>query len=188
DSTCSATEYLIQHGHREIGYLKSEITIKNFFYRQEGYQRALKTHGLEIPENGIISLPPTMDGARTAMNRMLENGLKLPTALVADNDIIALGAMKAMQDHGLKVPEDVSLIGFDDLPFCSITTPGLTTIRVFKQEMGRTAVRRLLELVRYGDQYVTKSQTCTAFVERGSVRDCTPPVVDSEPEQPAKHA
>ena len=80
------------------------------------------------------------------------------------------------------------MIGFDDLPFCSITTPGLTTIRVFKQEMGRTAVRRLLELVRYGDQYVTKSQICTVFVERGSVRDCTPPVVDSEPEQPAKHA
>lgn len=170
DSTCAATEYLIQHGHREIGYLKSEITIKNFFYRQEGYQRALKTHGLEIPENGIISLPPTMDGARTAMNRMLEDGLKLPTALVADNDIIALGAMKAMQDHGLKVPEDVSLIGFDDLPFCSITTPGLTTIRVFKQEMGRTAVRRLIELIRHGDQFVTKSQICTEFIERDSVQ------------------
>ena len=170
DATCSATEYLIQHGHREIGYLKSEITIKNFFYRQEGYQRALKTHGLEIPENGIISLPPTMDGARTAMNRMLEDGLKLPTALVADNDIIALGAMKAMQDHGLKVPEDVSLIGFDDLPFCSITTPGLTTIRVFKQEMGRTAVRRLIELIRHGDQFVTKSQICTEFIERDSVQ------------------
>ena len=170
DSTCSATEYLIQHGHREIGYLKSEITIKNFFYRQEGYQRALKTHGLEIPENGIISLPPTMDGARTAMNRMLEDGLKLPTALVADNDIIALGAMKAMQDHGLKVPEDVTLIGVDDLPFCSITTPGLTTIRVFKQEMGRTAVRRLIELIRHGDQFVTKSQICTEFIERDSVQ------------------
>ncbi len=170
DSTCAATEYLIQHGHREIGYLKSEITIKNFFYRQEGYQRALKTHGLEIPESGMISLPPTMDGARIAMNRMLEDGLKLPTALVADNDIIALGAMKAMQDHGLKVPEDVSLIGFDDLPFCSITTPGLTTIRVFKQEMGRTAVRRLIELIRHGDQFVTKSQICTEFIERDSVQ------------------
>lgn len=49
--------------------------------------------------------------------------------------------MKAMQDNGIRVPDDVSIIGFDDLPFCSITTPGLTTIRVFKQEMGRTAVR-----------------------------------------------
>ena len=104
------------------------------------------------------------------MNRMLEDGLKLPTALVADNDIIALGAMKAMQDHGLKVPEEVSLIGFDDLPFCSITTPGLTTIRVFKQEMGRTAVRRLIELIRHGDQFVTKSQICTEFIERDSVQ------------------
>lgn len=173
DSTCAATEYLIGHGHREIGYLSSEITIKNFFYRQEGYHRALKAHGLEVPEGGIITLPPTMDGARTAMNQMLSEGLKLPGALVADNDIIALGAMKAMQDHGLKIPEDVSIIGFDDLPFCSITTPGLTTIRVFKQEMGRTAVRRLIELIRNGDKFVTKSQICTEFIERDSVRFCT---------------
>ena len=173
DSTCAATEYLIGHGHREIGYLSSEITIKNFFYRQEGYHRALKAHGLEVPEGGIITLPPTMDGARTAMNQMLSDGLKLPGALVADNDIIALGAMKAMQDHGLKIPEDVSIIGFDDLPFCSITTPGLTTIRVFKQEMGRTAVRRLIELIRNGDKFVTKSQICTEFIERDSVRFCT---------------
>ncbi len=173
DSTCAATEYLIGHGHREIGYLCSEIPIKNFFYRQEGYHRALKAHGLEVPEGGIITLPPTMDGARIAMNRMLADGLKLPGALVADNDIVALGAMKAMQDNGLKIPEDVSIIGFDDLPFCSITTPGLTTIRVFKQEMGRTAVRRLIELIRNGDKFITKSQICTEFIERDSVRFCT---------------
>ena len=173
DSTCAATEYLIAHGHQQIGYLSSEITIKNFFYRQEGYHRALKAHGLDVPEGGIISLPPTMDGARIAMNRLLSEGIKLPGALVADNDIIALGAMKAMQDHGLKIPEDVSIIGFDDLPFCSITTPGLTTIRVFKQEMGRTAVRRLIELIRNGDKFVTKSQICTEFIERDSVRFCT---------------
>lgn len=188
DSSCAAAEYLIRRGHREIGYLQSEIPIKNFFYRIEGYERALKAHGLEPPEGGVLKLPPSMDGAREQMNRLLREGVKLPPAFLADNDIIALGAMKAMQDNGIRVPDDVSIIGFDDLPFCSITTPGLTTIRVFKQEMGRTAVRRLLELIRYGDQYVTKSQICTAFVERGSVRDCTPPVVDSEPEQPAKHA
>lgn len=169
DSTCAAAEYLIANGYKEIGYLKSNINIKNFFYRQEGYERALKAHGLEIPENGLISLPPTMDGARAQMNRLLSAGIRLPEALLADNDIIALGAMKAMQDHGIRIPEDVSIIGFDDLPFCSITTPGLTTIHVYKQEMGRTAVRRLLELIRNGDRFVTKSQICTEFVERGSV-------------------
>ena len=103
------------------------------------------------------------------MNRLLSAGIRLPEALLADNDIIALGAMKAMQDHGIRIPEDVSIIGFDDLPFCSITTPSLTTIHVYKQEMGRTAVRRLLELIRNGDRFVTKSQICTEFVERGSV-------------------
>ncbi len=178
DSSCLAAEYLIRKGHTQIGYLKSGIPIKNFFYRQEGYERALKAHGLEVPEDGIIVLPPTMDGAREQMNYLLENGAALPGAFLADNDIIALGAMKAMQDHGIRIPEDVSIIGFDDMPFCSITTPGLTTIRVFKQEMGRTAVRRLIELIRQGDRFVTKSQICTEFIERGSVLDCTAPSQD----------
>lgn len=173
DSSCSAAEYLIHKGHTQIGYLKSGIPIKNFFYRQQGYERALKAHGLEIPEGGIILLPPTMDGAREQMNYFLENGITLPKAFLADNDIIALGAMKAMQDHNIRIPEDVSIIGFDDMPFCSITTPGLTTIRVFKQDMGRTAVRRLIELIHHDDRFVTKSQICTEFIERGSVLDCT---------------
>ena len=185
DSACAAAEYLIRRGHKKIGYLQSEIPIKNFFYRFEGYERALKAHGLEPPEGGIVRLPPSMDGARERMNRLLKEGIALPSAYLADNDIIALGAMKAMQDNGISIPGDVSIIGFDDLPFCSITTPGLTTIRVFKQEMGRTAVRRLLELIRYGDRFVTKSQICTAFVERGSVKVNTPPVLDIGPDCPA---
>ena len=172
DSTVAATDFLIRSGHKEIGYLMSDTEIKNFFYRQEGYERAMKTHGLSIPEHSILALPPTMDGAREKMDELLTNGLSLPSAFVADNDIIALGAMKAMQDHGIRIPEDVSIIGFDDMPFCSITTPALTTIRVFKQEMGRTAVRRLIELIRYGDDFVTKSQICTEFIERDSVRKC----------------
>lgn len=174
DSSCRAAEYLLRRGHTRIGYLKSSIPVKNFFYRQEGYARALKAHGLEIPENGVLTLPPTMDGARQQMNYLLaEEDFTLPSAFLADNDIIALGVMKALQDQGVRIPEDVSIIGFDDLPFCSITTPGLSTIRVFKQEMGRTAVRRLIELIKNGDRFVTKSQICTAFIERDSVCDCT---------------
>lgn len=57
------------------------------------------------------------------MNRLLSAGIRLPEALLADNDIIALGAMKAMQDHGIRIPEDVSIIGFDDLPFAASRPP-----------------------------------------------------------------
>ena len=104
------------------------------------------------------------------MNRLLEGRPEMPTAFFADNDIIAMGAMKALQEHGFRIPDDISIVGFDDLPFCSVTSPSLSTIKVFKQEMGRAAVRRLNELIQYGDQFKTKTQICCEFIERESVK------------------
>lgn len=94
----------------------------------------------------------------------------LPTAYFADNDIIALGAVKALKERGIRIPADVSVIGFDDMPFCEISSPALTTIRVFKQEMGTVAVKRLLEHLADEKVINTKIQVCTQFVERDSVR------------------
>jgi len=111
-----------------------------------------------------------MNGAYRDMLKYLEGNPNLPTAYFADNDMIALGAMKALQEKGYKIPEDVSVIGFDDLPFSEIATPGLTSLRVPKQEMGRMAVRKVIEMMK-GDDFVrTKLQVCTAFVERNSVK------------------
>ena len=94
----------------------------------------------------------------------------LPTAFFADNDMIALGAMKAMSESGIRIPEDVSIIGFDDLPYSSISLPPLTTLRVPKQEMGRSAVRRLCAIIEDNDDVRFKIQVCTQFIERDSVR------------------
>ena len=95
----------------------------------------------------------------------------LPTAYISDNDIIALGAIKGLKEFGLKIPADISVIGFDDMPFCEISSPALTTLRVFKQEMGIVAVKRLLEHLADDKVINTKIQVCTQFVERDSVRD-----------------
>ena len=95
----------------------------------------------------------------------------MPTAFFADNDMIALGCIKAFQEFGYRVPEDISVIGFDDLPFCEISSPRLTTIKVFKYEMGQLAVRRVIELMKNGGKINTKTQICTEFVERDSVAD-----------------
>ena len=111
-----------------------------------------------------------MDGAYHDMLAYLKTSPKLPTAYFADNDIIAFGAMKALQESGVRIPEDVSIVGFDDMPFCSVTSPTLTTIRVFKQEMGCMAVRRLLEKMKSKSKVCSKIQICTEFVERESVR------------------
>ena len=76
-----------------------------------------------------------------------------------------------MGECGIRIPEDVSVVGFDDLTYSSISHPPLTTLRVPKQEMGRIAVRRLRDMIRDGDGLHLKTQVCTDFIERNSVRD-----------------
>ena len=173
DSARKATEYLLQKGHRNIGYLAGEFRIKPFRSRFSGYKTALEKAEIGVDEDKIIFLSPTMDQAYLDMKEYLGKYPKkdLPTAFFADNDIIALGAMKAMWECGIRIPEDVSVVGFDDLTYSSISHPPLTTLRVPKQEMGRIAVRRLRDMIRDGDGLHLKTQVCTDFIERNSVRD-----------------
>ena len=171
DSAKNAVEYLIAKGHKEIGYLRGKFRIKAFSARANGYNRALYKHGIGFKEQYVVTLSTTMDGAYKDMLTYLNQKPNLPTAFFADNDMIALGVMKALIEKGYRIPEDVSLIGFDDLSSCEISTPRLTTIRVFKQEMGQLAVRRLLDVIRDGNAIKTKIQICTEFVERDSVKD-----------------
>ena len=78
--------------------------------------------------------------------------------------------LQFLLEHGYHIPKDISVIGFDDMPFCEIASPPLTTIKVFKQEMGALAVRRLVSIIKSGNNIKTKTQICTEFVERESTR------------------
>lgn len=171
DSARTATEYLLRKGHREIGYLRGDFRIKAFRSRAVGYAAALNKAGIVPEKKYTVTLGTTINGAYEEMKLYLEREKKLPTAYFADNDMIALGAIRALQEKGYRVPEDISVVGFDDLPFCEIANPPLTTLRVPKQEMGRTAVRRIIEMINGYDNIKTKTQVCTLFVERESVRD-----------------
>jgi LacI family transcriptional regulator len=171
DSTFKAVTYLINCGHKRIGYLKSNTSINNFLYRGYGYRRAMNRNGLEILSKHTVLLTPSMDGSYKDMKKYLAEKTDLPTAFFADNDNIALGACKALQDCGYRIPEDISVIGFDDMPFCEIATPPLTTVRVFKQVMGAEAVRRLVQVIRSEKMIKVKTQICTEFIERESVRN-----------------
>ena len=171
DAASAAVRYLIEKGHRKIGHLKGSYGIKNFYYREEGYIRTLRESGLEWDPEHTFLLTPSMEGACADMEALLQQEPDLPTAFFADNDMIALGAIRALKQNGYNVPGDVSVVGFDDLPFCAISSPPLTTIKVYNREMGSAAVRRLMELVKYGDSICTKVQVRSSFVERDSVRD-----------------
>ncbi len=170
DSARKAVDYLIEHGHKDIGYLKGSFRIKAFRSRAVGYRISMNKHTLPVNKEYTVTLSTTMDGAYKDMLTYLEKKPKLPSAYFADNDMIAFGAMKALKESGYRIPEDVSIIGFDDLPYCEIVSPRLTSLRVPKQEMGKMAVRRMLEMIKYGDNVKAKTQVCTEFIERDSVR------------------
>lgn len=172
DSARLATDYLIGKGHKEIGYLRGNFRIKPFRSRKTGYLSSMNKAGLPVKRDYIVTLSPSMDGSYADMKEYLSHKPKLPTAFFADNDMIALGAMKAMIEYGIRIPEDVSVIGFDDLTFSSISFPPLTTVRVPKHEMGRLAVRRLRDMIQDNNDLKVKIQICTQFIERNSV--CEP--------------
>ena len=110
-----------------------------------------------------------MDGAYLDMINILSYKKSLPTAFVADNDIIALGAMKALKENNIKIPDDVSIVGFDDMPFCTITDPNLTTINVDKNALGRLAVENLIQLIESRKRIFYKTTLGVTLVERESV-------------------
>lgn len=172
DAACNAVEYLVEKGHRKIGYLRGDYRIKAFQYREYGYYRTLGKYSCREKPEYIVTLGTQIETAYEDMKHYLEKEPELPTAFFADNDVIALGAIRALEERGIKIPEQVSVVGFDDIRFGAVSMPGLTTIHVYKQEMGEVAVRRALDHIKYsGRQVKMKIQVGTEFLERGSVRD-----------------
>lgn len=142
-----ATKYLIDCGHTKIGHLKSSVPINNFYEREVGFKKALRHAVIEYDGNYDFFLSPSIDGSYSDMLTELKNGRDLPTAFFADNDIIAFGAMKAMKECGVVLPDDVSIVGFDDIPYSTLIEPHLTTINVYKKRIGILAVKRIMERI-----------------------------------------
>ena len=172
DAARAITEHLLDNGHREVGYLRGNYRIKAFRSRFIGFQTALKKYKVPYKEEYTVTVGTYMSTACQDMLEYLKKKPKLPTAFFADNDIIALGAMKALQEMCYRIPEDISIVGFDDLTFSEISSPPLTTLRVEKREMGKMAVRRLVELIDgIGTSTVTKIQVCPKIIYRNTVKN-----------------
>jgi DNA-binding LacI/PurR family transcriptional regulator len=168
-STFEAIKYLIDCGHRRIGHLKSSVRINNFDEREAGFKRALSVAGIDYNEDYTICLSPSIDGSYTDMKSELKNQPELPTAFFADNDNIAFGAIRAMKEHGVNVPQDVSVIGFDDMPYSTLIEPKLTTVNVYKKRMGILAVRRMMERIRGETEEFVKIEVGADLIIRDSV-------------------
>lgn len=163
-----ASEYLISLGHSSIGYLRSSQNIVNFTERFSGYMCALKKHSIDYDKRLVHYLNPTTDGAYSDMKSILKNNSTLAGAYIADNDLIAAGAMRALKEQGYKIPEDISIIGFDNMPLCDITEPPLTTIAVPKQQFGALAAEQLIDQIIDGNGLIMRTQLSPTLIERKS--------------------
>ncbi|HAZ54866.1 MAG TPA: HTH-type transcriptional regulator GalS [Franconibacter helveticus] len=138
-----ATRMLQSNGHQRIGYLASAHRIEDDDQRKEGWLRALAEQGVSAPESWIGMGSPDMQGGEAAMVELLGRKLQL-TAVFAYNDSMAAGALTALKDNGIAVPQHLSLIGFDDIPIARYTDPKLTTVRYPIVSMARLATELAL--------------------------------------------
>ncbi|XTZ39730.1 HTH-type transcriptional regulator GalS [Salmonella enterica] len=138
-----ATRMLLNHGHQRIGYLASSHRIEDNDMRRDGWTRALSEHGIIAPEGWVGVGAPDMQGGEAAMVELLGRNLQL-TAVFAYNDSMAAGALTALKDNGIAVPQHLSLIGFDDIPIARYTDPQLTTVRYPVASMARLATELAL--------------------------------------------
>lgn len=168
------TEYLISCGHTRIGYVKSRYVINNFKERKKGYCLALQDHHLEFDPKYEYEVGAAPETAYRDMLGILDEGAKLPSALVVENDLIAFGVMKALMERGIRIPEDISIVGFDDVVNIALVDPALTTVHVHKGAMGRAAVRQLVRSIedkRSGlEEYSAVMRMKTELVIKDSVK------------------
>ena len=170
----NATEYLIELGHRRIGFITGDMEMAAARNRLAGYQAALRTHHLpgepSLVRNGQFHYS---DGyAATAALLALPNP---PTAIFASNDDMALATMDALREQGLRVPDDISVVGFDGIPQAALVHPPLTTVSQPLAKMGRVATQMLLDRLKDPGKPVRRIELPTELIVRGSCRPLRSP-------------
>jgi alanine racemase len=149
----AAAEHLLSLGHRDflvIGVEPPPTTTTEpegvLGKRLRGYREALNAAGIELPRERVVVGPASIEGGTAALNRAWEDGHR-PTAVLVMSDAMAVGAMRALRDHRIEIPRDVSVVGFDDLDLAPHTDPPLTTVHQPIRRKGEEAVRLLLSVV-----------------------------------------
>lgn len=150
--TYLAVKHLYEMGHRKIGYLSSGIDINSFHERQKHAFEAMEEFGLTECRKYLYTIGYASDHAEEGMTQLLEHIPKdaLPTAFLADNDLVAIGALQALKKNGYEIPKDISIIGYDDRPICTLIEPKLTTIRLPREKFGSASVELLIQEIEEG--------------------------------------
>jgi LacI family transcriptional regulator, galactose operon repressor len=163
-----ATEYLLDLGHRRIGFLAGRPDLESARLRERGYRTALRKAGVRLDPSLIRVGGYQVDSAEAAARQMLEPDER-PTAIFAANDVSGLATISVAESLGLRVPDDLSVIGFDNVPESALSEPPLTTIEQPIQQMGFDATQILIRLIAKGE-VPEHTMLPTRLVVRGSCR------------------
>lgn len=162
-----ATEHLIALGHRRITLLGGRPDLESAKLREQGFRQAMAAHGVPIDEGlirvGGYDAQVSADAARTLLDRP-----DRPTAVFASNDVSAIATISVAHELGLRVPQDLSVVGFDNIPESALCTPRLSTVNQPIQTMGERAVEMLIRLIRKEELESTRVSLATELVVRDS--------------------
>lgn len=163
-----ATKYLIDLGHKNIAFASGPLDHISVYERWEGYKKALAEANLEYNPNYMVEEKElTMKTGKHAFQILWKNDPK-PTAIICANDPMALGVIQCAKDIGIKIPEELSVIGIDDIELSSQFDPPLTTVRIFKEEMGSITAKRLIDRIKNPNQPPVKIIVSTELIVRSS--------------------
>ncbi|WP_281887923.1 LacI family DNA-binding transcriptional regulator [Paenibacillus sp. YYML68] len=165
------TDYLLRSGHRRVAIVEGKAGFKSTQARKDGYMKALEAFGVPIREELCVQGEYNLESGYSAMKRLLALEER-PTAVFCCSDDMALGAIKAAAEGGLRVPDDISVAGFDDMMYAAYVTPALTTVRRTIEQMSRFGAEKLMALMEKklaGDS--RKTMFHTEIVIRDSVKN-----------------
>ncbi len=173
-----AVHHLVSLGHRRFGFISGPLSLKSAKARRTAVLTHLRSCGISDRQQIVVEGNHRIDGGEVAMRQILTSA-HLPTAVIASNDLTAIGALRAIHQAGLRVPQDISLVGFDDIEFSQFTQPALTTVRLSREEIGRRAFEVLFasnndnstsgQEIRIGTSLVVRESTGRANPKLGKL-------------------
>ena len=170
DGAYQAVSHLVHLGHRRIAFINGPANSKYSLERLDGYRKGLKKNSLPLQKGWVLGSDFTQQGGYEGMKKLLSLQAP-PTAVLVINDFSAMGALRAAREIGWRVPKDISIVGFGDVPFSSMTDPPLTTIREPFQQMGMEAAGILLDRVS-GKRHASRHRILSVELV---IRDSTAP-------------
>ncbi|MBD1538322.1 MULTISPECIES: LacI family DNA-binding transcriptional regulator [Pseudarthrobacter] len=167
DGGYSATQHLLQLGHKRIGMIGGREDLQCSSAREDGYSSALRRAGIQVDPALMVPGDFSIESGEAATRKLLQLEDR-PTAIFTGNDDQALGAYRAARAAGLSIPDDLSIVGFDDIPAAEWVEPGLTTVRQPVVQMAETAMRALLRHLDGDEELPQRIELGTELVVRGS--------------------